>query len=52
MHSLHQSGVDLGLRFWKAPNASLIEPDELANDVKFPNGRIKVFVVVMDQFME
>ncbi len=40
------------LRFWKAPNASLIEPDELANDVKFPNGRIKVFVVVMDQFKE
>ncbi len=26
----------------------LIQPDELANDVKCSNGRIKVFVVVMD----
>ena len=29
-----------------------IQPDELANDVKCSNGRIKVFVVIMDQFME
>jgi hypothetical protein len=28
------------------------QPDELANDVKCSNGRIKVFVVLMDQFME
>jgi hypothetical protein len=28
------------------------QPDELANDVKCSNGRIKVFVVIMDQFME
>ncbi len=28
------------------------QPDELANDVKCSNGRIKVFVVLMDQFMK
>jgi hypothetical protein len=28
------------------------QPDELTNDVKCSNGRIKVCVVIMDQFME